>query len=51
MIDRKKKLRIIQIALLILGTITIFLTYYINDNETENEIISQVKRGEIQTLS
>ena len=51
MIDRKKKLRIIQIALLILGTITIFFTYYINDNETENEIISQVKRDEIKTLS
>jgi len=51
MIDRKKKLRIIQIALLILGTITIFFTYYVNDNETEDEIISQVKRDEIKTLS
>ena len=51
MIDRKKKLRIIQIALLILGTITIFFTYYANNNETENKIVSKVKRDEIKDLS
>ena len=51
MIDRKKKLRIIQIALLILGTVTIFFTYYANDNETENKIVSKVKRDEIKDLS
>ena len=50
MIDRKKKLRIIQIALFILGTITIFFTYY-NNKDVENEILSQVKRDEIKTLS
>ena len=51
MIDRKKKLRIIQIALLVLGTITIFFTYYANNNETENKIVSKVKRDEIKDLS
>ena len=50
MIDRKKKLRIIQIALFILGAITIFFTYY-NNKDVENEILSQVKRDEIKTLS
>ncbi len=51
MIDRKKKLKIIQITLLILGTITLFFTYYNNDKDAENDIISQVKRDEIKTLS
>ena len=51
MIDRKKKLRIIQIALFILGTTTIFFTYYSNNKDAENEILSQVKREEIKTLS
>ena len=51
MIDRKKKLRIIQVTLLILGIVTIIFTYYINDNPSENEIVSKVKQEEIKDLS
>ena len=43
MIDRKKKLRITQITLLILGSIIIFYTYLNTDkqNKTKEIIISE----------
>ena len=49
--DRKKRLRIIQVTLLILGIVTIIFTYYINDNSSKNEIVSKVKQDEIKDLS
>ncbi len=51
MIDRKKKLRITQLILLILGIVIIIFTYYINDNSSKNEIVSKVKQEEIKDLS
>ena len=40
MIDRKKKLRIIQLVLLTLGLLIIFLTYVQNQRSLEDEIVS-----------
>ena len=36
MIERKKKLRLIQLSFLFLGTLIIYLTYF-NKNETSEE--------------
>tara|TARA_B100000886_G_scaffold336891_1_gene296528 strand:- start:3098 stop:3706 length:609 start_codon:yes stop_codon:yes gene_type:complete len=48
MIDRKKKLRLIQIGLLVIGTLIILFTYF-NQNETSNEkIVSKEKQEKIK---
>ena len=51
MIDRKKKLRLIQFFLLFFGFLVIYLTYYNKELTPEKEIISQktpkVKEGDI----
>ena len=38
MIERKKKLRFIQLILLLCGTLIIYLTYYNNENNSDNKI-------------
>ena len=53
--ERKKKLKIIQISLLSIGLLIIFLTYYKKDIPIEKEIISkstqeQLKKQQDQTL-
>ena len=53
--ERKKKLKIIQISLLSIGLLIIFLTYYKKDTPIEKEIISkstqeQLKKQQDQTL-
>ena len=40
MIERKKKIKIIQVTLLLIGMIIIFFTYIKNENNSENKIIS-----------
>ena len=45
---RKKKLRIIQLSLLILGTFIIFFTYYDKDKDFKKKIISSEKQEEIK---
>ena len=45
---RKKKLRIIQLSLLILGTLIIFFTYYDKDKDFKKKIISSEKQEEIK---
>ena len=40
MIERKKKLRIIQISLLVLGLLIIFFTYVKKDNTSFEKIIT-----------
>ena len=48
MIDRKKKLRLIQIGLLVIGTLIILFTDF-NQNETSNEkIVSKEKQEKIK---
>ena len=48
MIERKKRLRLIQISLLIIGTLIIIFTYY-NKNETYNEkIVSKETQEKIK---
>ena len=48
MIERKKKLRLIQISLLIVGTLIIIFTYF-NQNETSNEkIVSRETQEKIK---
>ena len=46
MIDRKKKLRLIQFFLLFFGLLIIYLTYYNKEIKIESEIISQKKSKE-----
>ncbi len=53
--ERKKKLKIIQISLLSIGLLIIFFTYYKKDTPIEKEIISkstqeQLKKQQDQTL-
>ena len=45
---RKKKLRIIQLSLLILGTFIIFFTYYDKDKDFKKKIISSEKQEKIK---
>ena len=42
--DRKKKLRLTQITLLVLGILTIFFTYIKNENNTKNLISEETKK-------
>ena len=46
MIDRKKKLRLIQFFLLFFGLLIIYLTYYNKEIKIEPESISQKKTKE-----
>ena len=45
---RKKKLRIIQLSLLILGTFIIFFTYFDKDKDFKKKIISSEKQEKIK---
>ena len=40
MIERKKKIKIIQISLLVIGLLIIFFTYIKNDKVSEDKIIT-----------
>ena len=46
MIERKKKLRIVQCCLLIFGLLIIYLTYYNKEIKVEQETLSQKKTKE-----
>ena len=46
--DRKKKIRLIQFSLFILGTIIIIFTYWNKERFTPDNIISQEKQKEIE---
>ena len=48
MIERKKKLRIIQLVLLTLGLLIIFLTYVQNQRSLEDEIVSSEIQNKIK---
>ena len=48
MMDRKKKLRLIQFSLLITGIFILYLTYYGNEVEIENEIISKSVKEKVK---
>ena len=39
MIERKKKILILQLSLLVLGVVIIFTTYLNNENPTKNKIL------------
>ena len=43
MIERKKKLRLVQLALLILGILIIYTTYYNKQSNLDKKIISKKK--------
>ena len=49
--NRKKRLRFIQISLLILGTILIFFTYYQNSEEKKDRLITKKTLDKIKTNS
>ena len=49
--DRKKKLRLTQITLLVLGILTIFFTYIKNENNTKNLISEETKKKIKKQLS
>ena len=51
MIERKKKLRIMQLVLLMFGVLVIYATYYGNSKNSEEEIFSKTKKEEIKKLS
>ncbi len=46
--ERKKKLRLIQLILLIFGSIVIFFTYYNKDESDRNEIVSKETQEKIK---
>ena len=48
MIKRKKKLRLIQLTLLIIGSIVIFFTYYKKENNFSETIISETTQEKIK---
>ena len=48
MIKRKKKLRLIQLTLLIIGSIVIFFTYYKEENNFNETIISKTTQEKIK---
>lgn len=49
MIDRKKKLRLIQISLLAIGLLIIFFTYYEKDDSLNQRIVSEETQKKIQS--
>tara|TARA_Y100000741_G_scaffold332865_1_gene289105 strand:+ start:1301 stop:1921 length:621 start_codon:yes stop_codon:yes gene_type:complete len=51
MISRKKKLRFIQLFLLILGILIIYNTYYNKDSELKNKIISSTTKEKVKKQS
>ncbi len=51
MIDRKKKLRLIQSFLLIFALLAIYLTYYQKDTDETKEIISSSSKEKLKELS
>ncbi len=51
MINRKKKLRIIQISLLLLGLIIIYFSYYSRTSEIPDEILSKTNKEKIDKQS
>ena len=48
MIERKKKIKIIQISLLLVGMLIIFFTYIKKENTSENKIISTEAQKKIK---
>ena len=48
MVERKKKLKIIQISLLILGLLIIFFTYIKNNNTSDVTIITSEAQQKIK---
>jgi len=46
MVDRKKKLKLIQLSLLFFGLLILYLTYYQKDN-MDNQIISDVEKTKV----
>ena len=48
MIERKKKIKIIQVTLLLVGFLIIFFTYMNNENTSENKIISSEAQKKIK---
>ena len=48
MMDRKKKVRIIQLSLLIVGTLIIFLTYYGKNENFDEQIISKESQKKVE---
>ena len=48
MIERKKKIKIIQISLLILGLLIIFFTYIKNDNSSDDKIFTTEAQKKIK---
>ena len=51
MIDRKKKLRLIQLCFLIIGSLIIFFTYYSKEKTTKNQIIFNETQEKIKKQS
>jgi len=49
--EREKKLRLIQISLLLIGTLIIFFTYYDNKKSSKNKIITKEAENKILKLS
>ncbi len=49
MIERKKKLRLIQISLLTIGLLIIFFTYYEKDETLNQKIVSEETQNKIQS--
>ena len=47
MMDRKKKIRIIQLSLLVIGTIIIFLTYSDKNKNFNEQIISKAAQEKV----
>ena len=48
MMERKKKIKIIQISLLVLGLLIIFFTYKNNENVSKNSIITSEAQKKIK---
>ena len=48
MIDRKKKLKIIQLTLLTLGVLMLYLTYYSKEDTIKQKIISETTKEKIE---
>ena len=48
MIDRKKKLRLIQFSLLIVSFFIIYFTYYAKEKSPDDEIISEVLKNKVK---
>ena len=49
--DRKKKLRAIQLSLLLIGILVIFFTYLANNNDLKNQIITKETEDKILELN